>query len=84
MTEYEDLQVYGRVGITDRKMLVVKKTRADAYKYFDIREFVHSDDPDQYTGPTKKGVTIPADNLEAVKKLREALDKLIDLNEDED
>lgn len=81
MTEYEDLQVYGRVGITDRKMIVVKKTRADAYKYFDIREFIHSDDPNKYTGPTKKGVTIPIDKVDAIKKLRDALDKLIELNE---
>ena len=84
MTEYEDLQVYGRVGLTDEKMIVVKKTRADAYKYFDIRQFVHSDDPNEYTGPTKKGITIPVDNIEAIKKLRDALDKLIEINEKEE
>lgn len=83
MTEYEDLQVYGRVGLSDRKMIVVKKTRADTYKYFDIREFVKSDDPKEYTGPTKKGVTIGSENLEAIKKLRDALDNLIEVEERE-
>ncbi|MFP4005425.1 MAG: PC4/YdbC family ssDNA-binding protein [Candidatus Hadarchaeia archaeon] len=83
MTEYEDLQVYGRVGISDRKMIVVKKTRADTYKYFDIREFIKSDDPDEYTGPTKKGVTINSENLDAIRKLRDALDNLIEVEERE-
>lgn len=84
MTEYEDLQVYGRVGLTDEKMIVVKKTRADTYKYFDIREFVHSDDPNEYTGPTKKGITIGTNNIEAIKNLRDALNKLIEVNEEEE
>ena len=84
MTDYEDLQVYGRVGLTDDKMIVVKKTRADTYKYFDIRQFVHSDDPNEYTGPTKKGITIPTDRVDAIKKLRDALNKLIEVNEEEE
>lgn len=83
MTDYEDLQVYGRVGLSERKMIVVKKTRADTYKYFDIREFVKSDDPQEYTGPTKKGVTIGADDLDSIKKLRDALDNLIEVEERE-
>lgn len=81
MTEYEDLQVYGRVGLNDREMIVVKKTRADAYEYFDIRKFVKSESPDGYTGPTKKGITIGVNNLDAVKKLRDALDNLIEVAE---
>lgn len=84
MTEYEDLQVYGRVGLNEREMIVVKKTRADAYEYFDIRKFVKSNSPDGYTGPTKKGITINVNNIDAVKKLRDALDKLIEVSEKQD
>lgn len=81
MTEYEDLQVYGRVGLSDREMIEVKKMKADTYVYFDIRKFIKSDSPGGYTGPTKKGITIEANNFEAVKKLRDALDKLIEVEE---
>lgn len=84
MTDYEDLQVFGRVGLTEDKMITVKKMRADAYEYFDIRTFVKSESPEGYTGPTKKGITIPADNIDAVKNLRDALDKLIEYVEEKD
>lgn len=80
MTEYEDLQVYGRVGLNEREMITVKKMKADAYEYFDIRKFVRSESPDGYTGPTKKGITIPANNIEAVEKLRDVLDKLLEVS----
>lgn len=83
MTEYEDLQVYGRVGLNEREMIVVKKTRADAYEYYDIRKFVKSESPDGYTGPTKKGITIPANDIDTVKKLRDCLDNLIEVSEKE-
>ena len=82
MTDYEDLQVYGRVGLTEDKMIEVKKMRADAYEYFDIRKYVKSEDPTGYTGPTKKGITIGAQDLEKVKKLRDVLDKLIEVEEE--
>lgn len=84
MTDYEDLQVYGRIGLNEREMITVKKMKADTYEYFDIRKFIKSDSPEGYTGPTKKGITIPVKNLEAVKNLRDALDKLIETTEKHD
>lgn len=81
MTEYEDLQVYGRVGLSETESIVVKKAKADAYEYYDIRKFVRAKKPGGYTGPTKKGVTIGINNLDAVKKLRDILNNLIENEE---
>lgn len=81
MTEYEDLQVYGRVGLSETESIVVKKTKADAYEYYDIRKFVRATEPGGYTGPTKKGITIGVNNFDAVKRLRDALTKLIESEE---
>lgn len=81
MPEYEDLKVYGRVGLSENEAIVVKKTKVDTYTYYDIRKFVKSSKPGGYTGPTKKGLTISAGNLEAVKNLRDALNKLVEVEE---
>lgn len=81
MPEYEDLQVYGRIGLSENEAIVVKKTKVDTYTYYDIRKFIKSKDPNGYTGPTKKGLTIGVDKLESIKKLRDALDKLIEVEE---
>lgn len=81
MPEYEDLKVYGRVGLKENEAIVVKKTKVDAYTYYDIRKFVKATKPGGYTGPTKKGLTISAGNLKAVKKLRDCLEKLIEIEE---
>ncbi|MBS3815598.1 MAG: hypothetical protein KGY45_03440 [Hadesarchaea archaeon] len=81
MTKYEDLKVYGRVGLSEEEAIVVKKTKVDTYTYYDIRKFINSKDPNGYTGPTKKGLTINAQNLDTVKKLKDCLEKLIEVEE---
>lgn len=73
MPEFEELKRYGEIVKSDRSKIVVKKTvRRGEEPYLDIRTFV---DTEEYTGPTKKGVTL--DGAEDIKKLRDALEEAI-------
>lgn len=81
--DFEVLKKYGETSLDEDDKLKLKKqiTPNDDEEKIDIRRWRETEN---YTGPTKSGISIPTKNVEAIKELNNILTSVLeDLEKEE-